>query len=1208
MEQGPFFLFTKIKIFLFIFKSNLVLFLSLLHSVLILFTFSCMVMTLLSFFSILHLCFQFLIYPHNSSSFSSISFILFLTLSFPKGISYLIRNILHFLIIYTNNFAFFLFVLNILLIMAGIESNPGPSATKNLSFAVWNLDSLPARDFARIPLIESFQATYKFDVFGICESALTMNIPNENIVIDGFSPDPIRADKADDTRNGGVCLYFREDLPIKSRTDLATLPETIVAEIKIQRKKIFFVLSYRHPNIPITEFRDYVTKLEKIYENINLENPSATIICGDFNARSPLFWECDADTREGEIFSNFLISNNIEELINEPTHIRDNGSQTCIDLICTDQPFLFVDSGVLPSLDPHSKHNIIHGRLNFHSPSPPPYERRIWDYNKANIDLIKKKLSDMDWITLFSNLDVNQMALVFTDTILDIFSKNIPNKIVKIHDKDAAWITPQVKTAIKRNSRAYCKWNKRGRKPEERTSVIEIQKQTDKIIKQAKNSYYEKLGNSLSDPTTGEKHFWTAFKRLSNKKKSTNIPPLIDNNIYITSYQQKSSIFNNYFAEQCTIHDNGSLLPPLIYRTNSVLSDCPINPDDIVKIILAQNPKKAHGCDKISMAMLKLVPNEISVPLSMIFKKSINTGKFPDTWKLANVQPIYKKKDRQIKSNYRPISLLPLCGKILEKIIFDQVYHYLDENRLISTRQSGFRPGDSCIYQLISITSDIYRSFEKHDETRALFLDISKAFDKVWHDGLIHKLKSNGISGNLLAFFKDYISNRHQRVVLNGTMSDWANISAGVPQGSVLGPLLFLVYINDLTENIKSQMRLFADDSSIFTPVKGVFDTHEQLVKDLETVSNWGYQWKMVFNPDITKQAIEVIFSVKKKKPFHPELNFNDVPVAREDHTQHLGVHLDSRLNFSKHISEAIKKATKGLGLMKYLSKYVSRKVLDLCYKLYVRPHLDYGDVIYHNQREDLMKLVEQVQYKAALIVSGCWQGTSRVKLYEELGWESLADRRWGRRMALYYKIVNGQTPAYLFEHVPNEAPRTLRAFIPKAPLSKTQRYDNSFFPFCINHWNTLDNDIKHSSSIKNFKTNINNLIRPKPSSLCSGRNKYGMKLLTQIRVEFSDLRDHRFDHKFNCVSPLCSCGVEDETSAHFLLCCPRYITQRNTYLGRISQIIKSDITILPKDHLTSLLLYGSKAYNIISNDLILHETIMFIFKTKRFKKFEAFS
>ena len=169
------------------------------------------------------------------------------------------------------------------------------------------------------------------------------------------------------------------------------------------------------------------------------------------------------------------------------------------------------------------------------------------------------------------------------------------------------------------------------------------------------------------------------------------------------------------------------------------------------------------------------------------------------------------------------------------------MYAFLDSNRLISTRQSGFRPGDSCIYQLISITSDIYKNFENHDETRAVFLDISKAFDKVWHEGLLHKLKSNGISGNLLAFLENYLTNRCQRVTLNGTMSNWSSISAGVPQGSVLGPLLFLVYINDLTENIKSQMRLFADDSFIFTPVINVLDTHEQLVEDLETISRWGH-------------------------------------------------------------------------------------------------------------------------------------------------------------------------------------------------------------------------------------------------------------------------------------------------------------------------------------------------------------------------------
>ena len=163
-------------------------------------------------------------------------------------------------------------------------------------------------------------------------------------------------------------------------------------------------------------------------------------------------------------------------------------------------------------------------------------------------------------------------------------------------------------------------------------------------------------------------------------------------------------------------------------------------------------------------------------------------------------------------------------------------------------------------------------------------------------------------------------------------------------------------------------------------------------------------------------------------------------------------MYLDFKLNFDKHIREAIITAQKGLSLLKFLSKYVSRKVLDQCYKLYVRPHLDYGDVIYHNQREDLMRLIEQVQYKAALIVSGCWKGTSRFKLYDELGWESLADRRWARRLTTFYKIKKGIAPAYLSEHIPVHCVTnlSLRERNARTPISRTERFDNSFFPYCI--------------------------------------------------------------------------------------------------------------------------------------------------------------
>ena len=191
-------------------------------------------------------------------------------------------------------------------------------------------------------------------------------------------------------------------------------------------------------------------------------------------------------------------------------------------------------------------------------------------------------------------------------------------------------------------------------------------------------------------------------------------------------------------------------------------------------------------------------------------------------WKLANVTPIFKKEDKQLVKNYRPISLLPICGKMFEKLTFNSLYLYLNSNNLITPNQSGFRPGDSCSNQLLFLINEIHKAFEdpKSLEVRAVFLDISKAFDKVWHDGLLFKLKQNGVSGKLLKFFESYLHNRKQRVSLNGFNSDYAEIESGVPQGSVLGPLLFLVYINDLEKNIKSNVKFFADETMLYSIVR----------------------------------------------------------------------------------------------------------------------------------------------------------------------------------------------------------------------------------------------------------------------------------------------------------------------------------------------------------------------------------------------------
>ena len=261
--------------------------------------------------------------------------------------------------------------------------------------------------------------------------------------------------------------------------------------------------------------------------------------------------------------------------------------------------------------------------------------------------------------------------------------------------------------------------------------------------------------------------------------------------------------------------------------------------------------------------MLKVCGPSIYKPLEIIFNQCLETGVFPSEWKKGNVVSIHKKGDKQTLKNYRPVSLLPICGKILERLVFNEMFEFFIENRLISSSQSGFKPGDSCINQLLSITHEIYSYFDEGLEVRSGFLAISKAFDKMWHDGIIFKLTQNSISGNLLNLLRDFLNDRKQGVVLNGQFSIWKSVNAGVPQGSILGHLLFLIYINDLTEGLSSNAKLFADDTSLFSVIHDIQTSANNLNKYLERISQWATQWKMNFNPDTTKQAQEVNFSRK---------------------------------------------------------------------------------------------------------------------------------------------------------------------------------------------------------------------------------------------------------------------------------------------------------------------------------------------------------
>ena len=299
-----------------------------------------------------------------------------------------------------------------------------------------------------------------------------------------------------------------------------------------------------------------------------------------------------------------------------------------------------------------------------------------------------------------------------------------------------------------------------------------LQYQLQIPIEESKNKYYTKLSSRLADPLTSPKTYWSILKTFLNNKKIPCIPPLFHENKFVTDFKEKAELFNHFFVNQCSLLSNNSVLPTnLPQLTNKCLDSIHFSSSDIAKIISHLDPNKAHGHDMLSIRMIKLCGNSICKPLSIIFNDCLNEGKFPHEWKKANVVPVHKKGSKQRLKSYRPISLLPICSKIFERLIYNEMFTFFTENNLISPNQWGFRPGDSCVNQLLAVTHEIYKSFQEGFEVRRVFLNISKAFDKVWHEGLPLKLNQNGISGNLLKLLRDFLSCRKQWVVLNGQHS-----------------------------------------------------------------------------------------------------------------------------------------------------------------------------------------------------------------------------------------------------------------------------------------------------------------------------------------------------------------------------------------------------------------------------------------------------
>ena len=547
--------------------------------------------------------------------------------------------------------------------------------------------------------------------------------------------------------------------------------------------------------------------------------------------------------------------------------------------------------------------------------------------------------------------------------------------------------------------------------------------------------------------------------------------------------------------------------PPFLEKNNSIPNLALINTSPIEVAKLIRGLKKSHisPCG-ISGKFLHLISQPISNSLSRLLNNLFEIGYFPENWKIAHVTPIFKRTgSKNIKSNYRPISILPTLSKVCESVIHERLLSHCIYNNIITNRQAAYLKGDSTITQLLYLVHQIRTSWGKGNIAQGSFLDISAAFDKVWHLGLIAKLEQIGISDTFLILFKSYLSDRKQCTVVDGIKSNMLDIKAGVPQGSRLGPLLFIIYINDIVDGLESDILIFADDCSLLACGKDPTETAEQLNRDLHKISMWAEKWKVKFNAGKSK---DLIFSNKILNN-SPPLVFNDNVIERVNTHRHLGVYLSSTLDWSVQVNDVCLKASRKLSVLRNV-KFLKRNTLDLLYKIIVRSVIDYALPVYaNNLRLTELARLDRLQYKAGKLVCGALHYTSRDKLNNELGWENFQHRIKFLGLCLFQKIHLHETRPLVrscmskLDYEKKYLTRTKVGYSPYPYFGN--KYSNSFFPYMSKLWNNLDVSIQ-VMLLPDFKLQLKKELKPMKYKHFSKGSKLGNSLLSRIRLNRSDL------------------------------------------------------------------------------------------------------
>jgi len=687
-------------------------------------------------------------------------------------------------------------------------------------------------------------------------------------------------------------------------------------------------------------------------------------------------------------------------------------------------------------------------------------------YNKAHYENIRISLVALDWDHILSGKSVNDQWMIFSDILTELVCKFVPSRnftLGSYRRKRPAWTNDKAITKIKKKKAVF----ERYKQTREWKDYLEYAKARNAAKAETRRAIREYEREVAKQAKKNPKAF---FRYVNGKlKNQSGFPNLKDvNGKEICSDLEKAEAFNAFFSGVFTRED-ATNVPCVDHQsyTAELLTTIDIEESQVLNLLKKLQPDKSPGSDGIHPHVLKECAAELTKPLSIIFRSSLCEGQLPQSWKEANVTPIYKKGSRSSVGNYRPVSLTSVCCKVLEKLVRNALLSHMIDNGLLSDYQHGFVHGRSCTTQLLRVIDKWTEILDQGGAVDAVYLDFAKAFDTVPHMRLMTKLERYGVSGKLLEWIRQFLIGRKQRVGVAGSFSEWTMVLSGVPQGSVLGPVLFLCYINDMPEMITSMIYMYADDTKLFRRIDDDCD-RAALQKDLDHLSTWSEQWQLRFNVDKCN-----IMHIGGSRNLKASYTMGSTTLQATNEEKDLGIWIDSSVKPSNHVAHAVTKANQMLGLIRRTFTYMDCELMKQLFTNVVRPHLEYGNVVWHPFLKQDIELLEGVQHRATRMVPGLAKFPYAERL-RKMDLPSLAYRRTRGDAIEVYKYLHNIYRDDCSDLLPLHESSSLTTRGHSLKLAKrssrTQLRQNFFSNRVVNMWNDLPQEVVMAPTVNCFK------------------------------------------------------------------------------------------------------------------------------------------